>query len=100
MELIAAFIEPFDGTLYDPCCGSGRMFVQCARYVEAKQGDIMQVNVHGHEADPATYRLAKMNLAMRGISYHLGERNSSTFMKYLYREKSVSRRRSDESNGK
>ncbi len=71
VELIAAFIEPFDGTLYDPCCGSGGMFVQCAKYVEEKQGDIMQVNVYGQEQDPATYRLAKMNLAMRGISHHL-----------------------------
>ena len=78
VELIAAFIEPFDGTLYDPCCGSGGMFVQCAKYVEEKQGDIMQVNVYGQEQDPATYRLAKMNLAMRGISHHLGERNAST----------------------
>lgn len=85
MELIAAFIEPFDGTLYDPCCGSGGMFVQCAKYVEEKQGDIMQVNVYGQEQDPATYRLAKMNLAMRGISHHLGERNASTFTKDMHR---------------
>lgn len=85
VELIAAFIEPFDGTLYDPCCGSGGMFVQCAKYVEAKQGDIMQVNVYGQEADPATYRLAKMNLAMRGISHHLGERNASTFTNDMHR---------------
>lgn len=61
------------------------MFVQCAKYVEAKQGDIMQVNVYGQEADPATYRLAKMNLAMRGISHHLGERNASTFMNDMHR---------------
>lgn len=59
VELIAAFIEPFDGTLYDPCCGSGGMFIQCAKYVEAKQGDIKMVNVYGQERDPATYRLAK-----------------------------------------
>ena len=85
VELIAAFIEPFDGTLYDPCCGSGGMFVQCAKYVEEKQGDIMQVNVYGQEQDPATYRLAKMNLAMRGISHHLGERNASTFTKDMHR---------------
>lgn len=85
VELIAAFIEPFDGTLYDPCCGSGGMFVQCAKYVEEKQGDIMQVNVYGQEADPATYRLAKMNLAMRGISHHLGERNASTFTNDMHR---------------
>lgn len=79
VELIAAFIEPFDGTLYDPCCGSGGMFVQCAKYVETKRGDIKAVNVYGQESDPATYRLAKMNLAVRGISHHLGERNASTF---------------------
>lgn len=85
VELIAAFIEPFDGTLYDPCCGSGGMFVQCAKYVQEKRGDIKQVNVYGQEQDPATYRLAKMNLAMRGISHHLGERNASTFTTDMHR---------------
>lgn len=81
VELIAAFIEPFDGTLYDPCCGSGGMFIQCAKYVKAKQGDITAVNVFGQEKDPATFRLAKMNLAMRGISHHLGDGPISTFDK-------------------
>lgn len=85
VELISAFIEPFDGTLYDPCCGSGGMFIQCAKYVEAKQGDIEKVNVYGQERDPATYRLAKMNLAMRGISHHLGEQNASTFTQDLHK---------------
>lgn len=80
VELIAAFIEPFDGTLYDPCCGSGGMFIQCAKYVEAKQGDITAVNVFGQEKDPATFRLAKMNLAVRGISHHLGAEPKSTFL--------------------
>ena len=85
VELIAAFIEPFDGTLYDPCCGSGGMFVQCAKYVEAKQGNTMQVNVYGQEKDPATYRLAKMNLAARGISHHLGSKFASTFTNDMHR---------------
>ena len=85
VELIAAFIEPFDGTLYDPCCGSGGMFVQCAKYVEAKKGDIKTVNVYGQESDPATYRLAKMNLAVRGISHHLGEKNASTFTNDMHK---------------
>lgn len=84
VELIAAFIEPFDGTLYDPCCGSGGMFIQCAKYVEAKQGDITAVNVFGQEKEPATFRLAKMNLAMRGISHHLGDFAKSTFDKDLH----------------
>ena len=85
VELIAAFVEPFDGTLYDPCCGSGGMFIQCAKYVEAKQGDVKTVNVYGQENDPATYRLAKMNLALRGISHHLGEKNGSTFTKDMHK---------------
>lgn len=81
VELIAAFIEPFDGTLYDPCCGSGGMFIQCAKYVEAKQGDITAVNVFGQEKEDSTFRLAKMNLAVRGISHHLGDGPASTFDK-------------------
>ena len=85
VELIASFIEPFDGTLYDPCCGSGGMFVQCAKYVEMKQGDIKMVNVYGQESDPATFRLAKMNLAVRGISHHLGEKNASTFTRDMHK---------------
>lgn len=85
VELIAAFIEPFDGTLYDPCCGSGGMFIQCAKYVKEKQGDIQMVNVYGQEKDPATYRLAKMNLAMRGISHHLGESNADTLKNDLHK---------------
>lgn len=85
VELIAAFVEPFDGTLYDPCCGSGGMFVQCAKYVELKQGDIKAVNVYGQESEPATYRLAKMNLAVRGISHHLGTGNASTFTNDMHK---------------
>ncbi len=85
VELIAAFIEPFDGTLYDPCCGSGGMFVQCAKYVKEKQGDISSVNVYGQEKDPATFRLAKMNLAMRGISHHIGKKNADTFSNDLHK---------------
>lgn len=79
VELIAELVEPFDGTLYDPCCGSGGMFVQCAKIVEAKGGNTQSINVYGQESDPATFRLAKMNLAVRGISYHLGDKNASTF---------------------
>lgn len=72
VELIASLIEPFDGTVYDPCCGSGGMFVQAAIFIEAHGGNTKAVNVYGQESEPATYRLAKMNLAIRGISYHLG----------------------------
>ena len=85
VQLIAAMIEPFDGTLYDPCCGSGGMFIQSAELVRAKQGDISRINVYGQEKDAATYRLAKMNLALRGISHHLGETNDSTFTHDLHK---------------
>ena len=79
VELIAALLEPFDGTVYDPCCGSGGMFVQATKFVEAHGGNTQAVNVYGQESEPATYRLCKMNLAIRGISYHLGNRAVSTF---------------------
>lgn len=85
VQLIAAMIEPYDGTLYDPCCGSGGMFIQSANLVKSKQGDISRINVYGQEKDAATYRLAKMNLSLRGISHNLGEINDSTFANDLHK---------------
>lgn len=85
VQLIAAMIEPFDGTLYDPCCGSGGMFIQSADLVKAKKGDISSINVYGQEKEPATYRLAKMNLALRGISHHLGGEADSSFTHDLHK---------------
>lgn len=80
VELIASLIEPYDGTIYDPCCGSGGMFVQSVKFVEAHGGNTNAVNVYGQERDPDTFRLAKMNLAVRGISHDLGDRPASTFL--------------------
>lgn len=85
VQLIAAMIEPFDGTLYDPCCGSGGMFIQSAELIRARQGDISRVNIYGQEKEPATYRLAKMNLALRGLSHHLGDEAESSFEKDLHK---------------
>lgn len=85
VQLIAAMIEPFDGTLYDPCCGSGGMFIQSADLITAKHGDISRINIYGQEKEPATWRLAKMNLALRGISHNLGEEADSTFTHDLQR---------------
>lgn len=79
VELIANLIEPYDGTIYDPCCGSGGMFVQSVKLLEAHGGNKRNISVYGQESDPDTYRLAKMNLAARGISYHLGDTNASSF---------------------
>ena len=85
VQLIAAMIEPFDGTLYDPCCGSGGMFIQSTDLVKAKKGDISRINIYGQEKEPATYRLAKMNLALRGISHNLGGDADSSFSHDLHK---------------
>lgn len=73
VELIASLIEPYDGTIYDPACGSGGMFVQSLKMIAAHGGNTKAVSVYGQESEPATYRLCKMNLAVRGISYNLGD---------------------------
>lgn len=78
-------IEPYEGTLYDPACGSGGMFIQSAKLVKSKQGDINRINIYGQEKDAATYRLAKMNLALRGLSHNLGETNDSSFTHDLHK---------------
>ena len=85
VQLIAAMIEPFDGTIYDPCCGSGGMFVQSSDLIKEKHGDISRINVYGQEKEAATYRLAQMNLALRGISHNLGDTSDSSFTHDLHR---------------
>lgn len=79
VDLIAEIIEPYHGRIYDPCCGSGGMFVQSLKFIEAHNGNKMDISVYGQESNPGTYRLAKMNLAIRGISCDLGEHNGSSF---------------------
>ena len=74
-----------DSVFIDPCCGSGGMFVQSAALVQSKQGGINRINVYGQEKEDATYRLAKMNLALRGISHNLGETNDSSFTHDLHK---------------
>ncbi len=85
VQLIATMIEPYDGTLYDPCCGSGGMFIQSAALVKSRQGDINRINIYGQEKDAATYRLAKMNLSLRGLSHNLGDTNDSSFTHDLHK---------------
>ena len=85
VQLIAAMIEPFEGTLYDPACGSGGMFIQSAELVKSKQGNLNSINIYGQEKEAATYRLAKMNLALRGISHNLGGTNNSSFTLDLHK---------------
>ncbi len=85
VQLIASMIEPYEGTLYDPACGSGGMFIQSAELVKARQGDVNRINIYGQEKEAATYRLAKMNLALRGLSHNLGETNDSSFTHDLHK---------------
>lgn len=79
VNLIAELIEPYDGILYDPCCGSGGMFVQSIKFVEAHSGNKKNISIYGQEYTNTTYKLAKMNLAIRGISANLGETAANTF---------------------
>jgi len=89
VQLIAELIEPYDGIVYDPCCGSGGMFVQSMKFVDSHKGNRQKVSVVGQESNPDTWRLAKMNLAIRGISCDLGEKNASTFTEDQHKDKIV-----------
>ncbi|MBR5678006.1 MAG: SAM-dependent DNA methyltransferase [Paludibacteraceae bacterium] len=79
VNLIAELIEPYKGKIYDPCCGSGGMFVQSIRFIQSHQGNARDVSIYGQEYTNTTYKLAKMNLAIRGISCNLGEQAANTF---------------------
>jgi type I restriction enzyme M protein len=81
VNLIAEMIEPFRGKIYDPCCGSGGMFVQSVKFVESHQGNTKDISIYGQELTATTYKLAKMNLAIRGIAGNLGEVPADSFFK-------------------
>jgi type I restriction enzyme M protein len=67
VQLLVAMIEPFKGRVFDPCCGSGGMFIQSEKFVKVHQGRLDDINVYGQESNQTTWRLCKMNLAIRGI---------------------------------
>ncbi|MDR0515516.1 MAG: type I restriction-modification system subunit M [Fibromonadaceae bacterium] len=79
VRLIAELIEPYSGVVYDPCCGSGGMFVQSTKFVESHNDNRTKIFAKGQESNPDTWRLAKMNLAIRGIPHNLGGCATSTF---------------------
>ncbi|WP_216689214.1 type I restriction-modification system subunit M [Hymenobacter siberiensis] len=79
VNLIAEMIEPYEGIIYDPACGSGGMFVQSIKFIESHHGSKQKVSIYGQEYTNTTYKLAKMNLAIRGISANLGEKAADTF---------------------
>lgn len=89
VQLIAEMIEPYDGVVYDPCCGSGGMFVQSMKFVDKHNGNRIKISVVGQESEQETWRLAKMNLAIRGIAHNLGATNASTFTNDQHKDKKV-----------
>lgn len=89
VQLIAELIEPYEGVVYDPCCGSGGMFVQSHKFVEKHNGNRNAISVIGQESNPDTWRLCKMNLAIRGIANNLGTKAVSTFTEDQHKDKKV-----------
>jgi type I restriction enzyme M protein len=79
VNLIAEMIEPYKGIIYDPACGSGGMFVQSIKFIENHHGSKKEISIYGQEYTNTTYKLAKMNLAIRGIAANLGEKAADTF---------------------
>ncbi|RZB34043.1 MAG: type I restriction enzyme M protein [Desulfobacteraceae bacterium Eth-SRB2] len=86
VKLLVRMIEPFKGRVYDPCCGSGGMFIQSRRFVEEHNGKLGDIAVYGQESNPTTWRLAMMNLAIRGIDANLGGRNADSFHNDLHKD--------------
>ena len=79
VKTLVAILSPHSGKVYDPCCGSGGMFVQSERFIEAHGGNLGDVSIYGQEANPTTWRLAAMNLAIRGIDFNLEKEPGDTF---------------------
>lgn len=80
VRTLVEVLQPFKGRVYDPCCGSGGMFVQSAKFVENHSGNINDISIYGQDSNPTTWKLAQMNLAIRGIEPDLGKYAADTFL--------------------
>lgn len=80
VRTLVEVLQPYHGRVYDPCCGSGGMFVQSAKFIQNHSGNINDISVYGQDANPTTWKMAQMNLAIRGIDADLGEFAADTFM--------------------
>ena len=80
VRTLVEVLQPFRGRVYDPCCGSGGMFVQSARFIDDHSGKIDDISVYGQDSNPTTWKLAQMNLAIRGIEPDLGKYAADTFL--------------------
>ncbi|WP_304353275.1 class I SAM-dependent DNA methyltransferase [Brachyspira innocens] len=84
VKLLVEILEPYKGRIYDPCCGSGGMFVQSAKFLEAHSENINNISVYGQESNPTTWKLCNMNIAIHGIDGNLGKKNADTFFEDLH----------------
>lgn len=85
VEMMVDILEPYKGRVFDPCCGSGGMFVQCSKFVKQHQGNIDDISIFGQESNPGTWKMAKMNLAIRGLEGNLGESNGDSFTEDMHK---------------
>lgn len=85
VKLMVEMVEPYKGYVYDPACGSGGMFVQSQNFIKEHSGNTFDISVYGQESNPTTWKLAKMNLAIRGIENNLGSKNADTFHDDLHK---------------
>jgi len=86
VKLLVEMIEPYKGRIYDPCCGSGGMFVQSEKFVLAHGGRVGDLSIYGQESNNTTWRLCKMNLAIRGIDGNIGPHNADTFHNDVHKD--------------
>lgn len=80
VRTLVEVLQPFKGRVYDPCCGSGGMFVQSAKFIENHSGNISDISIYGQDSNPTTWKMAQMNLAIRGIEPDLGKYAADTFL--------------------
>ncbi|MGF7186458.1 type I restriction enzyme M protein [Desulfitispora alkaliphila] len=85
VKLLVEMLQPYKGRIFDPCCGSGGMFVQSEKFVESHQGTIGDIHIYGQESNPTTWRLCKMNLAIRGIDGDIGKHHADSFHNNLHK---------------
>lgn len=85
VDMMVDILEPYKGRVYDPCCGSGGMFVQCSKFVKEHRGNVDDIAIFGQESNPGTWKMAKMNLAIRGLEGNLGEKNGDSFTEDMHK---------------
>ena len=86
VQVLVEMLAPYKGRVYDPCCGSGGMFVQSEKFVKIHGGHIGDIAIYGQESNPTTWKLAKMNLAIRGIDNNLGPEHADSFHRDLHKD--------------